>query len=188
MNAQTACRPIAVLLNRMSIHSASCQEKSAKSRLGKRLLSRVTIYKRERRFSRSETGFSLPSESRDRDEVGGLVGKLIGAIGPEFGKQSLATGAVISAQHIYVKSDAPRLDQESMEQWEASKAAEELRGAIIWLINRADPPRVYSEVPTAWWDLALELRATSPEEPDPFAFAYFIWSVMAEEGSTIDGI
>lgn len=158
------------------------------NRLGKRLLSRVTIYKRELRYSRSESGFSLPTESRVRGEVRGSVGKLIGAIEPKFGNQSLATGAVISAQHIYVKSDAPRLDQESMEQWEASKAAEALRGAILWLINRADPPPVFSEVPTAWWELALELRATSPEEPDPFAFAYFIWSVMAEEGSTIDGI
>jgi hypothetical protein len=188
MNAQTACRPIAVLLTRFSVQSASCQKKSAVIRLGKRLLSRVTIYKQELHYSRSESGFSLPSESRNGGESTGSVGKLFGAIEPEFGKQSMASGAVISAQHIYVKSDAPRLEQESMEQWEASKAAEELRGAILWLINRADPPPVFSQVPKAWWELVLELRATSPEEPDPFAFAYFIWSVMAEEGSTIDGI
>jgi hypothetical protein len=156
MNAQTACRPIAVLLTRLSIHSASCQEKSAMSRLGKRLLSRVTIYKRELRYSRSESGFSLPSESRNGGESTGSVGKLIGAIEPEFGNQLMATGAVMSAQHIYVKSDAPRLDQESMEQWKASKAAEKVRGASLWLINRADPPLALSRVPDEWWQLALE--------------------------------
>lgn len=188
MNPQTACRPIAVLRTRILTHSASCQEKSVMSKLGKRLLSRVTIYKRELRYSRSESGFSLPSEIGSRSENMDSVGKLIGDIEPKFGNRSMASGAVIGAQHIYVKSDAPRLDQESMERWEASDAAENVRGAILWLIKQADPPLAFSEVPEVWWQLALELRATRSEEPDPFAFAYFIWSVMAEEGSTIDGI
>lgn len=188
MNPETACRPIAVLLTRILTHSASCQEKSAMSRLGKRLLSRVTIYKRKLRYSRSESGFSLPSAGGNSSENMDLVGKLIGDIEPKFGSQLMATGAVMSAQHIYVKSDAPRLDHESMERWKASDSAEKVRGAILWLIKQADPPLGFSEVPEEWWQLALELRATRSEEPDPFAFAYFIWSVMVEEGSTIDGI
>lgn len=117
-----------------------------------------------------------------------LGGKLIGDIAPNFGNQSMASGAVMGAQHIYVKSGKPLLDRESMDQWETSDAAENVRGAILWLIKQADPPLAFSEVPEEWWQLALELRATRSEEPDPFAFAYFIWSVMVEEGSTIDGI
>ena len=188
MNLKVACRAIAFLLRQKANRSATCQEILANSRTGKRLLTRISFYKRTLRFSRSKIGFSLPNKGQIRIENPSLVGKLSNETEPEFGNQAMASGAAMSAQHIYLNSDAPRLDSASLILWESSDAAAKLKEAFLWLINRGDPPLVLTEVPIPWWQMAIELRATCQEEPEPFAFAYFIWSVMSEPGSTIDGI
>jgi hypothetical protein len=137
---------------------------------------------------RSKSVNSLPTNKEQfaKDRVS--VGKLLTEKATQNGNQPLASGALKNALHLYITTDAPKLDDDQMYEWEASEAGERLREALIWLYEAANPGSKISEVPPHWWMSAGALRRSVDYEPDTFEFAYLIWSMLAEPGSTIEGI
>lgn len=188
MNPRIACRLIAARVSSWIGRSATCRKESTTFADGKRVLLYIPNTKVKIRISRSESRFSLPT---------GVVlpaiaplqrGKLNEQYQPGSGLIPLATDLSSAPQHLYIESDSRVLDKDQLMIWEKSEAANHVRAWLLWLVNRTDAPFRLDEIPTTWWQLAMELRATCSEEPDAFEFAYFIWSVLAEVGSTIDGI
>lgn len=177
-----------MVLNKFWSHTATTRKSYGRGTLGKRLPSEDAITNREVRFSRVNDPNSLPSDFEMSVVTTSSGGKLTSNLLGLQSNLSMATGSSTKAQHLYTTIAPLKLDDSAMNDWEASNAAKLLRSAILWLIHRSSPPIALIGIPDLWWQLARDIRSVCSQEPDAFELAYFIWSVMAERGSTIDGI